>query len=202
MQTKSVYASLAVLCLLASLSGCTGDTEDNDLTLQLRTDFLSCEDYSGTMELTADYGQRVYAYTVTFTASEKEGLQMVITEPEEVAGISAHVLKGQTSLEYDGINLETGPLDADGLSPLDALPALFAAMRSGYIAETGNDLLGDVNALRILCREPEQTPGQGLETILWFDKETKTLLQGEIRSNGFTVIRSVFSDFTMQQAKE
>lgn len=50
-------------------------------------------------------------------------MTLVITAPEEVAGITATVENGQTFLKFDGVQLETGPLNADGLSPLDALPA-------------------------------------------------------------------------------
>ena len=67
------------------------------------------------------------------------------------------------------------------------------------IAETGSELLGDQEVLRICCREPEAEPGQGLETVLWFDKAQKTLLRGELRSDGSTVIQCVFSAFILQQ---
>ena len=77
------------------------------------------------MDLTADYGQRVYGYTVDFSETEKDGLSMVITAPENVAGVTARIADGQTALEYDGLQLETGPLNSYGLSPMDALPAFF-----------------------------------------------------------------------------
>ncbi|MBR5533391.1 MAG: hypothetical protein IKU62_00895 [Ruminiclostridium sp.] len=151
------------------------------------------------MDLTADYGQRVYEYTVDFSETEQDGLTMVITAPENVAGITARIADGQTALDYEGLQLETGPLNSDGLSPMDALPAFLAAMESGYMAETGSEMLGETVVLRICCRDPELDPGQGLETVLWFDKAQKTLLLGEIRSEGITVIRSEFSAFILQQ---
>lgn len=97
------------------------------------------------------------------------------------------------------MQLETGPLNEEGLSPLDALPAFLTAMQSGYMAETGSELLGETETLRICCREPEREPGQGIETILWFDQATKNLLQGELRSEGTTVVRCVFSSFALTQ---
>lgn len=190
----------ALLLPVGLLCGCTGEQEDNDLALQLRADFLDRTGCAGTMTVTADYGQRVYEYTVTFSGSETDGLSLVITAPEEAAGITATIAQGQTFLTFDGVQLETGPLNEDGLSPLDALPAIFAAMETGYIAETGSELLGETETLRLCCREPERTPGEGLETLLWFDKADRTLLQGELRQNGQTVIRCVFSDFLLTKA--
>lgn len=200
----SIKAFFYVLLLLPVilLCGCTGEQEDNDLALQLRADFLDRTGCAGTMEVTADYGQRVYQYTVTFSGNEKDGLSLVITAPEEVAGITATIAQGQTFLTFDGVQLETGPLNETGLSPLDALPAFLTAMESGYIAETGTELLGEAEALRLCCREPERAPGQGLETLLWFDKTNQTLLQGELRQDGATVIRCTFSEFLLTKAAE
>ena len=199
MGAKMFCTRMIPLLLCAVLCGCVGEQGDNDLTLQLRADFLSRAGCSGTMDLTADYGQRVYGYTVDFSETGKDGLSMVITAPENVAGVTARIADGQTALEYDGLQLETGPLNGDGLSPMDALPAFFTAMESGYIAETGSERMGETEVLRICCRDPELDPGQGLETVLWFDKAQKTLLLGEVRSDGFTVIRSKFSAFILQQ---
>lgn len=197
MGAKKLCTRMIPLLLCGILCGCVGEQGDNDLTLELRGDFLSRTGCTGTMDLTADYGQRVYEYTVEFSETEEDGLTMTITAPEEVAGITARIASGQTALEYDGIQLETGPLNSDGLSPMDALPAFFEAMESGYMAETGTEMIGETEVLRICCRDPELDPGQGLETVLWFDKAQKTLLQGEVRSDGFTVIRCEFSAFIL-----
>ena len=200
MGAKKVCTRMISLLLLCLLRGCTGADSNNDLTLELRSDFLSREGCSGVMELTADYGQRVYAYTVEFDGTVKDGMTLVITAPEEVAGITANIREGQTYLEYDGVRLETGPVNEEGLSPLDALPTFLTAMESGYIAETGSEMMGETEVLRICCRDPETDPGQGLETVLWFDKAQKTLLRGEVRSDGFTVIQCEFSAFILKQS--
>ena len=197
---KLFCAPIVCLLLAALLGGCSKTESENDLALQLRSDFLAMDGCSGTMDVTADYGQRVYEYTVSFSSTQKDGMTLVITAPEEVAGITATVENGQTFLKFDGVQLETGPLNADGLSPLDALPAFIAAMQSGYIAETGSEMLGETETLRLCCREPEKPAGEGLETVLWFDKAQKTLLQRELRSDGTTVVRCEFSAFIVTKS--
>ena len=187
---KLFCAPIVCLLLAALLGGCSKTESENDLALQLRSDFLAMDGCSGTMDVTADYGQRVYEYTVSFSSTQKDGMTLVITAPEEVAGITATVENGQTFLKFDGVQL----------SPLDALPAFIAAMQSGYIAETGSEMLGETETLRLCCREPEKPAGEGLETVLWFDKAQKTLLRGELRSDGTTVVRCEFSAFIVTKS--
>lgn len=197
MRAKSVCTPMIALACALSLCGCVGEQADNDLALALRSDFLSMEGCTGAMTVTADYGQRVYTYDVEFTSSQKDGMTLTITAPEEVAGISAHIAAGETWLEFDGVQIETGPLNSDGLTPLDALPAILTAVRSGYIAETNSEQAGERDTLRLCCRDPEREPGEGLETVLWFDKEQKTLLRGELRQDGASILQCEFSSFAI-----
>lgn len=190
---------MIALLLAAALCGCGAENDDNKLTLDLREEFISMESCTGSMAVTADYGDRVYEYTVEFSGDGNGGMNLVLTAPEELAGITAHITQGQTALEFDGLALETGPLNQDGLSPLDALPAFLEAMSSGYLAESGSEMLDESEVLRLVFREPERSPGQGLETVLWFDKEGQTLRQGELRSDGYTVVRCEFASFTLIQ---
>ena len=186
-----------MILLLALLCACGGGNADNDLVLSLREGFQKMDAWSGEMELTADYGQRVYAYSVSFTGSQEEGTTLTITAPEEAAGITAVAKEGQTWLDYDGVRLETGPLDPQGLSPMDALPALLTELETGTVAEVGTETDGDLSLLRLTLRDPEVTPGTGRETVFWFDKAQKTLLRAELRNDGATVVSCVFSSFTM-----
>lgn len=200
MGARKVCTRLISLLLLGLLAGCGGGEGDNDMILDLRSEVLSRAGCAGTMALTADYGQRVYTYAVDFAEDVDEGLTLTLTAPEAVAGITATVRAGQTALEYDGVRLETGPLNEEGLSPLDALPTFLTALESGYIAETCSEQVGESEHLRICCRDPAREPGQGTEVLLWFDKAQKTLQRGEIRSDGFAVIQCEFSAFIIQQS--
>ena len=133
MRRQTLCIPLIPLVLLLCLSGCQGSVQENNLALALRADFLAMDGCSGTMDITADYGERVYAYTVSFSSTQETGMTMVITAPQQVAGITATIAEGQTYLTFDGVQLETGPLNEEGLSPLDALPAFLTAMLSEYM---------------------------------------------------------------------
>ena len=130
-----------------------------------------------------------------FSGTREEGTVLTITAPEAAAGITASVRDGQTGLSFEGIRLETGPMDPGGLSPLDAIPVLLSAAGSDGVKETGTERQGDAELLRVSIRDPAGSPGQGAEQVLWFDRERKTLLRGECRYDGVTVVRCRFSAF-------
>ena len=86
---------------------------------------------SFTAALTASYPDRTAQFDLRYTLDD--GMQRItILSPERISGISASVQLGKTTLEYDGLILDTGDLDAYGLSPMSALPLLVEAMRHGH----------------------------------------------------------------------
>ena len=186
---------MMILLLAACGGGSAGGSEEETLALAIRGEYLEMTSCAATAEITADYGQRVYQYTMSVEASEEE-TALVITAPETVVGITAR-LKGKDSLlEYDGIAVETGPMNQQGLTPVSAVPALLEETRSGYMRACA--LEEDGTLLRMDCGDPEGEPGKGVETTLWFDAETHALARGEIRVDGFRAILCEFTQFTKE----
>ena len=181
------------LCLV--LSACGGADRTEQLALEIRETYLAMEGCAASVEVTADYGQRVYQYGMEVEYRRQGESVLTLTAPEAVAGVTARLAQGETALEYDGTRVETGPLDPSGMSPVDAVPALLRSAGEGFMAECAMEELEQGQALRVICREPEQQAGTGLEYSLWFDPDTGALLRGELSQDGFTVIQCVFSRF-------
>lgn len=190
----------ALMILLAlSLTACGGDQERGaeEMMLAARSKYLEMTACSGHMDMTADYGRRVYDYGVDFSWTKDGETVLTLTAPENVAGAAAHISEGETALEYDGTVLETGPLNSEGLAPIDALPALLSYAREGFLAECVLEEWDGTSLLHVTCRDPEAVPGKGTEAQLWLVPETYALYQGEISEDGATVIQSSFSSFSM-----
>ena len=186
----------ALLLLLAACGGKSGN-EAEELLLTTRGRYVEMTACAGHMDLTADYGIRVYSYGVDFTWEKDGETVLTLTAPENVAGTSAHIAGGETALEYDGVMLETGPLDSAGLSPIDALPALLGYAREGFVGECVlEDCNGEIR-LHVTCRDPQKEPGTGVEAQLWFQSETFALLRGEVSEGGITILQCEFTSFTM-----
>lgn len=186
---------VCVLMTTLLLTGCgkAGVSEAEELALTIRGEYLAMTGCAARAAITADYGQRVYRYELAVAVSGEETV-LTLSAPETVAGLSARLDGEESLLEFDGVSVETGPLDGNGLTPVSAVPALLEAAKSGYI--TACALEEDGTVLRVDCGDPAGSPGTGTETALWFDAATHALTRGEISSDGFRVILCEFSDFT------
>lgn len=186
---------VCVLMTTLLLAGCGqgGGNEAEELALTIRGEHLAMNGCAARAAVTADYGQRVYRYEMAVSVTGQETL-LTLSAPETVAGLTARMTGEENLLEFDGVSVETGPLDDSGLTPVSAVPALLEAAKTGYI--TACALEEDGTVLRVDCGDPAGSPGTGAETALWFDVSTHALTRGEISSDGFRVILCEFSDFT------
>ena len=199
MRRTRICALMMTLCL--ALAACGGEEAEarnaDELALAIRTEYLAMEGCTARMEVTADYGERVYDFTLDLSYARDGETTITVAAPEEVAGVTARLSGEGTYLEYDGASLETGPLDESGLSPIGAAPFLLRGAREGFLAECALETEGERELVRMTCRDPELSPGEGTELSLWFDAGTHALVRGEILSDGFRVIDCTVTDFHM-----
>ena len=188
-----LWLCVPMIALLLAGCGRLEVSEAEQLALAVRGEYLELESCSAALEITADYGQRVYQFEMDAQVQGEDAV-LTLTAPETVAGLTARWAGEAGTLEYDGVAVETGSLDPEGLDPVSAFPVLLEAARSGYL--TACALEEDGTVLRVDCGDPAGTPGQGTETTLWFDGETGALLRGEIRVDGFRVIGCTCLEFT------
>ena len=188
---------ISALMMTLLLSGCGGGEGQQALNaaLTIRSEFLALSAFSTQAELTADYGQRIYTYTLDISADTEETV-LTVREPELVSGITARIRDDSGFLEYDDLCLETGPLTADGLTPLSAIPAMLDAVRGAYILSCG---FGDDGTLRVDYGDPDTVPGEGTCFTLIFDPETHDPLRGEVTSDGLLRVTCTFSPLQRSQ---
>lgn len=194
---RKVISLFALMTLLLLLSGCFGGGEGQkalDAALTIRGEYLAMTNFSTQVQLRADYGRRIYDYTLELV-SDSEEITLTVTAPELVSGVSARLRNTELFLEYDGLCIETGPLNSDGLTPLSAIPAALEAVRSAYITSC---CFEDSGLLRCDYGSPDVAPGSGTEYVLWFHPDTHDLVRGEISVDGFRHIECTFSPFTKE----
>lgn len=189
---------ICVLMMTLPLSACRagGSTSPQEQALTIRADYLAATGCTARVTLRADYGRRVYDYEGAVTVSGEDTV-LTLTAPAEVAGVVARLSGTNGQLEYEGTVVETGPLSDEGLTPLGAVPALLEAARSAFMDSSTLEPLDGVSVLRVLCRDPSRSPGQGQEATLWFDPGSGALLLGELTLDGRQVVRCEFEQFTL-----
>ena len=193
---RKALSLFALMILLLPLNGCFGAEGQKalDEALTIRGEYLSMSPFSSQVQLRADYGQRVYNYTLDLSVAGEE-IVLTVTEPELIAGVTARTKAEETVLEYDGLCLETGSLDKSGLTPISALPAMLRAVREEYLTSYSFEEDG---SLRVSCGDPDLPLGTGTEYTLWFHPETHDLTRGEISVDGSRRVSCTLSPFTKE----
>ena len=199
---KLMSCVLMMTLLLAGCGGQEGETDSPEqLTGLIRGEYLSMTGWTGQVEVTAHYDQQVYAFTLDVRWCREGETVLTVTSPELLSGITARLRDGEGTLEYDGAGLSIGALDADGLTPIAAVPTLMDQVCTGYIARCDWQEEEGKRQLHLQCRDPEQEEGVGTEYELWMDPDTHALLQAEVSVDGTVRLELTFLNFTMEMTQ-
>lgn len=134
-----VLRRLIPLCLAAVLlSGCGGkESEKVGEAVAFRTKLLGAPGWAFTGEITADYGDRTYTFTVDCRGDKSGGLDFSVTAPETIAGISGRIGAQGGKLTFDGTALDFGLLADGQVSPVTCPYFMTEAWRSAYLSSAG-----------------------------------------------------------------
>jgi hypothetical protein len=180
---------ITLLLLLLPLCACGGSKSSGEaLALKIRTSLLEVTALSVSADITADYGERVYDFSVKFSGNADSGV-IEIMAPEAIAGLTATVNVSGTTLSYDGAVLDTGAITGDGLSPAETIPVLISQWQSGYISGCNYEKLGDTDALAVTT-DISETVSQRT----WFDIKTQKPIRAELSDGGKMVVACRFGD--------
>lgn len=142
-------------------------------------------------DITADQGRTVENFSVDCLRADREYL-ITITSPELIRGISARTDNGGTGIEFDGVILDIGNLNSDGLTPVSAVPTIITAMEKGHLENFWKESSdsGEVYAALL-------NVSGDVDVILYMDAETMSPIGAEIRNDLITVLRCSFSGWNL-----
>lgn len=189
------YIKLLTLAIVMAFvfTACSGEDRAAEYAQEIRIKYLEADTISLTADITADYGESVYEFKVSFAASDGE-YELEIIEPENIRGLRAKTKNGSMKLEYDGAELDTGTILSEGVSPVDALPLALEAWRSGYIIESIIDELDGEASIKTTIIVSEK---DDIELITWFSEESFLPIRAEFSVAGQRVIMCGFSDVSI-----
>ncbi len=178
-------AVAAVLLLL--LCGCSGKNEELDRAMALRAQLLG-HDCSFDAEITADYGDKLYTFSVYCEGDPQGNLGFRVKQPESIADITGQVAAEGGKLTFEDTALAF-PLLADGqVTPVSAPWLLLKTLQGGYLTSAGME----EELLRLTINDSYED--DALQLDIWLDGEDKPVL-AEILYDGRRILTVSVSNF-------
>ncbi len=181
-----------ILWLLAAalmlLSSCRPGFDGEETAKELQKSFAGAEQIRFTADIRADYGDRVWDFSVSFRGTAGEG-EVTVTSPQEIAGTTLRFSAGESYLLRGDREIYTGEILPQGLSPADVLPMLLDQWAGGLIVETVRENLEGEECLSVLFRVDERVTAR-----TWFTLKTLLPKAAEVTLDGFTVVMVKFGD--------
>ena len=125
----------AILSVIILLSGCSKGSDALGRAVALRNKLLSSNGCNFQANVTADYGEKIYVFSLECETDKNGDLSFQVSAPATISGISGKITGAGGSIHFDDVVLAF-PTIADGqVTPVTA-PWLFVkTLRSGYLKD-------------------------------------------------------------------
>lgn len=131
------------LCLLVLsvlfLVGCTSSGKEMDKVLSLRQAVLKGNGCAFEAMITADYGDRLYTFTMNCVTDTAGNLKFEVLTPNSISGITGIVTEEDGKLTFDDKTLLFETIADEQITPVSAPWLFIHTLRSGYISACGTD---------------------------------------------------------------
>lgn len=124
---------LCLIVVFTFLCGCQGESQLNE-AYTLRQKLLAGNGCTFVSEITADYGDVLYQFTMACQADKQGNLAFTVMAPESISGITGTVSETGGHLTFDGTALAFAPIADGQVTPVTAPWLFLKTLRSGYIA--------------------------------------------------------------------
>ncbi len=180
---KRTIATLLALALVFGLCGCKNRNEER---FEAFADALRArDDVSLTAVVRVEYPESTSSFTLR-CADEGGGYCVEVLEPELIRGVRAHLRKGETTLSFEGVEIDAGDDGGTGLTPMGALPLLLGALRDGWVDSVWKEDSG--LAVKLI-------PQDEVSVTVFFDADMDPL-RAELAHGGSTVVFCEITEFS------
>ena len=178
---------LVLLTLAVFLTGCSAESE-LEQAMAFRDRLLSGNGCSFSADITADYGDELYEFSMDCRGDNLGNLEFSITSPESIAGITGKLEEAGGKLTFDDTALQFDLMVEDTLSPVSAPWVFLKTLRSGYITSA----CYEENLLRLSIDDSYEDDALRLD--IWLD-ETGSPIRAEILHDGMRILTLTIGNF-------
>ena len=176
-----------VLLILTLLSGCRrAESRERAEFRRIRSELAAKETIVLRAEVTADYGERVYRYTLRYEGTAEGGM-LTVEEPKDLSALTIGLSDQGVTLHCDGAVLDTGTI-AGKLSPVEVFPLQLRSWQYGSILGSSREKRDGIDCtvteLELRC-EGEEKP---LVCRVWFPLGGTQPLFSELSRDGSAVL--------------
>ena len=130
--------ALAMILTVFLLTGCS-KSGSIDGALVLREQLLKSNGCSFDALITADYGDKLYTFSMHCQTNNQGDLTFSVTEPQTIRGITGVISSEGGKLTFDDQALAFEMIADGQITPVSAPWLFIRTLRSGYIAYSGED---------------------------------------------------------------
>ena len=128
------WKALAIfLCVVFLLCGCKKADGTLNHAIDLRNRILESNGCSFSATVTADYGEKIYVFSMDCTSDKEGNLMFSVTKPDTIAGITGKISTAGGALTFDDKVLAFQTLADGEISPVAAPWLFLKALHSGYL---------------------------------------------------------------------
>ena len=179
---------IGLICLALLLTGCARSDQELDRAMSLRAKLLA-QAVTFDAEITADYGDKTYTFSVNCASDTQGNLTFTVTAPETIAGITGAVSASGGKLTFDDTALAFGLMADDQLTPVSGPWVLMNTLRGGYLTSCTQE--GEL--LRVAIDDSYEEDALHLD--IWLDGQNLPS-RGEILWQGRRLLSITVKNFT------
>ena len=157
---------LSFLLATLLLSGCKMENRELDRMMTFRASLLSGMGCTFSANITADYQEEQYQFTLDCRCNEQGNLHFTVTQPESISGISGVISGEGGKLTFDNDTALAFETLADGqITPVTAPWLLIKTLRGGYVTSCGSE----ENMMRVSIDDSYREDALRLD--VWFNDD-------------------------------
>ena len=181
----------AILLMVALIfTGCSREPGEMEEALAFRSGLLQANGCAFQTEITADYGDVLYEFSMECRADAMGKVTFSVTGPETIAGITGTLSETRGELTFDDTALQFDLMAEGTLSPVSAPWLLVKTLRSGCITS----VCREENLLRMSIDDSYEDDALRLD--IWVDEENR-VTRAEVLQEGMRILTLRVTSFQL-----